>query len=110
MRVLLAVPTVVVFVAYGAIAIHTQNPWPWLEFVHESGDRTLIDTIFYFEHAARELPLDLIIGVAIGGSVLYALPLQSGFGDTNPRARARLLLLAVAIVCVVIVGGTVHTT
>ena len=40
--------------------------------MHEDGRRTLIETILYFEHATRELPLDVILGIAIGGSVLFA--------------------------------------
>ena len=48
-----AVPTLVLLMAYGAIAVHTGNPWPWFEIVHESGDRSLVGTVFCYQHAAR---------------------------------------------------------
>ena len=40
--------------------------------VHEDGRRTLIETILYFEHATRELPLDVILGVP--SAVVCSLP------------------------------------
>src|SRR5688572_21678442 len=67
----------VIIVAYGAIALYTGNPWPWLEIVHETGDRTLLGTILYYEHATRELPLDVLLGMAVAGSALFVFPGQT---------------------------------
>ena len=71
-----------------AIVIYTANPWPWFEVVHESGDRSLVATIFFFEHAARELPLDMILGAAVAGSALFALPIGKG-GNSSPGTGGR---------------------
>jgi len=100
-----ALPMVVMLGAYAAIAIHTGNWWPWFEFVHESGDRTLMDTVLYYQHAARELPLDVVLGVAIGGCAVFAFP------GAVPADRNRKLWLAVGglFVFMVIVAGTLWT-
>jgi hypothetical protein len=88
-------------IAYAAIAIHFGNWWPWLEIVHESGDKTLIDTILYFEHAARELPLDIIFGVAIGGSVLWILPRNRA---PSKRFRSTLITTTFLVIAIIMLG------
>ena len=60
--------------AFVVICFHTGTIWPWTRVVHEDGRHTLIGTILYFEHATRELPLDVILGIAIGGCVFFAFP------------------------------------
>jgi hypothetical protein len=102
----LGLPALVLLVSYGAIAIHTGNLWPWLEVVHESGNRTLLGTVLYFEHAARELPLDIVLGVAIGSSALWALP---GNGVAR-RCHPFLLPTSIALVIGVIVVETLFTS
>lgn len=97
---------VVLVTAYGAIAIHTHNAWPWREVVHESGERTLIETVLYFEHAARELPLDLLLGAAVGGSVLFAFPGREGTPGVPDTGRRRILATGLLVVVGAIVGGT----
>ena len=99
----------VLTIAYCAISISTAQPWPWLEVVHESGDRTLIGTILYFEHGARELPLDLLLGVALGGSVLFASPTPTRTTSAPHRARLGLLGAGVLAVVAVIIAGTLWT-
>ena len=96
----------VLLIAYGAVAVYTHNPWPWHEVVHESGDRTLLGTVLYFEHAARELPLDLLLGAAVGGSVLFAFPRREGPPAATSLGRRRILATGVVLVVGVIVGGT----
>jgi hypothetical protein len=97
------VPLLVMLAAFGTIAAYTGNIWPWYEVVHESGNRTLLDTVFYFEHAARELPLDVLLGAAIGGSILWAFP------KCNPVNRCQQALFVVGIVLVIsiIIVGTI---
>lgn len=103
----LVFPLLVLLTAYGAIAVHTGNAWPWLEIVHESGNRTLLGTVFYFEHAARELLLDVVLGIAIAGSALWVFPgngsasyLRLGF-----LAAATALIIAVIVVGALWIGG-----
>jgi len=101
----LGLPVLVLLVSYGAIAVHTGNVWPWLEVVHESGNRTLIGTVLYFEHAARELPLDVVLGVAVGGSTLWAVPR----GRVAGRHRQVLLSAAIVLILGAIIIGTLCT-
>ena len=89
-------------VAYGAIAQRTGTLWPWNEVVHETGLRTLLHTVLYFEHAARELPLDLVLGIAIGGALLMVRPPSRD--EPRPSAAAPAVLSAAAVV--LILGGT----
>lgn len=73
----------------------------WNVAAHEDGVRTFGDTVLYFEHAVRELPLDILLGVATGGGLAYALPLR-------PQAKAPIgLLLALAGVLGVMFAGAI---
>ena len=75
--------------------------------MHEDGRRTLIETIFYFEHATRELPLDVILGIAIGGSVLFAFaPYNRRVERTSGSWRTFGWVLLTAIILSVILFGT----
>ena len=95
---------VVLALSYLGICLRTGTPWPWQEVVHETGARTLAGTILYFEHAARELPLDIVLGIAIGGTVLSVLaPTREA---TTGRRSAAGFALASALVMAVILGGT----
>jgi len=100
-----AVPVLVMLMAFGAIAAHTENIWPWYEVVHESGNRSLLGTVFYFEHAARELPLDILLGMAIGGSALWVFPKPSSVD----RLRQVLFAAGTLLVIAVIVVGTLSS-
>lgn len=85
--------------------------WPWGSVVHEDGRRTLLGTVFYFEHGARELPLNLVLGLAVGGSAAF----HSSGPDLFARDRrltVRLAVLAAAIAGVIFAGafGTVGTS
>jgi hypothetical protein len=96
----------ILIASYIAIAIYSSTPWLWSVIVHESGDRTLQQTIFYYEHAAREIPLDIILGIAIAGSALFVLP------PAVPRpAHSRVTWFAVGLAAAtaLILGGTLWT-
>jgi hypothetical protein len=97
-----ACSTGVLVASYAAIAVYSSEAWLWPVIVHESGDRTLARTIFYYEHAARELPLDLLLGAVVGGAARFVYP------GTAPRRSGRLAVLALlaAGVAALIVGGT----
>ena len=103
-----AIPCAVLLVAFVAIAVYTNNPWPWQEIVHESGDRTLTGTVLYFEHAARELPLDILLGIACGGSLLFAFPARKGAPAVSKRKRLGILAIATLVAVGPILLGTLH--
>ena len=98
----------ILIASYVAIATYTSTPWLWDVIVHESGDRTLQQTIFYYEHTARELPLDILLGVAVAGGALFTLP---GTAVNRHRPSSKIAWLAVGLACaiVVILVGTLWT-
>jgi hypothetical protein len=100
---------IVLLGAFVVICFHTGTIWPWTRVVHEDGRHTLIGTILYFEHATRELPLDVILGIAIGGCVFFAFPpAPDDHGAEQAGSTRRVLTLAVmtVIVLAVILVGT----
>jgi hypothetical protein len=102
----------VLLAAYLAICLHTRTPWPWGRVVHEDGRRTLWQTIFYFEHAVRELPLDLLLGEAVAGGMVFFYPAARLGGSAGLRQRTSLLRHFGALALVVlasIVGGALWT-
>jgi hypothetical protein len=72
--------------------------------VHEDGRRTLIETILYFEHATREMPLDVILGVAIGGCVFFAFP-PAPADQGAERAGSTLRVLTLALMTVIVLAA-----
>lgn len=99
----------ILMLSYAAIATYTATPWLWSVIVHESGDRTLGQTILYYEHAARELPLDLILGLSIGAGALFVFPKPRGASHELRSPRLKLFALGLAGVIGVILAGTLWT-
>lgn len=85
--------------AFAAIAVKHGTPAVWSLPVHEDGVRTFGDTVLYFEHAVRELPLDLLLGVAIGGALAFAIP------HAHPARGARVLAAALVLAVALMIGG-----
>src|SRR5262245_32143148 len=79
---LAAGPAFVLAAAFAAICIDFQTLWPFPLVVHEDGQHTLWGTIFYFEHALQELPLEILIALAIAGAMRGA----SGRIQASPAA------------------------
>src|SRR5437870_5447587 len=67
---LIGVPLLTLAAAFVTICVHFHTAWPWNVTVHEDGRRTLRQTIFYFEHALGELPLELLLAAAVSGALL----------------------------------------
>ena len=93
--------------SYIAISAYSSTAWLWPVIVHESGDRTLAQTVLYYEHAARELALDVLLGVAVAGGVLYALPGAVGKGR-GPASRAAGFAAGLIGTVALILGGTLR--
>ena len=102
----LVVSAAILITSYIAIAIYSSTPWLWSVIVHESGDRTLQQTIFYYEHAAREIPLDIVLGVAIAGSALFVLPPVE---RRHTHSRVKWFAVGLAAATALILGGTLWT-
>jgi hypothetical protein len=69
--VLLFCPPAVLAAAYLAICVHFHSAWPWNLAIHEDGRHTLWQTVFYFEHALGELPLEWLLGWSVAGAALW---------------------------------------
>ncbi|MCK6483447.1 MAG: hypothetical protein L6R00_04845 [Phycisphaerae bacterium] len=106
--VLCCLPAFVLLTSFVAICVHVGSPWPWNRVAHEDGVRTLLQTIFYFEHAARELPLDLLMGVAAAAAALTYRPRAIHWTAAARRRRHEWLdgaaAAAVATVLATLIG------
>ena len=98
------VPALVLAVSFVAVCIQAGTAWPWNRIVHEDGQHTLLGTIFYFEHATRELVLDAVLALAIAGAVRHFYPPSPG-NDATARVRIGLAVASVATLAVIL-GGT----
>ena len=67
-------PAGVLLLSFVVVCVALGTIWPWTEVVHEDGSRSLLGTIFYFEHALRELPLDLLLAAAVASSAAHFHP------------------------------------
>ena len=96
---LIYLPVAVLSAAFVILCVHHGTAWPWNVVVHEDGRRTLLDTIFYFDHAVGELPLDLLLSAAVAGAMLCAFP--------APAARPLGILVAIclALDAIIIAGA-----
>jgi hypothetical protein len=83
--------------------------WPWTHIVHEDGVRTLLGTIFYFEHATRELLLDLVLAVGVAGAVRYFFPPGLTTRSADAERWRKWLFVWAAVVLAIILAGTVVT-
>lgn len=105
---LFGAPAGLLLLSYGGICLHVRSLWPWNHVVHEDGRRTLIATILYFDHAARELPLDLLLAAAIAGGALYgaspASPLDGPAGEQERRWRRRAASASAATIAIILAG------
>jgi hypothetical protein len=105
--VLWALPAAVLLASYVGVCVQAGTPWPWHRVVHEDGVHTLIGTVFYFEHASRELVPDAVLAVAVAGAVRYFFA-PRGRSDRFEVWRWRRGLAWVTVVTLIaIVGGTV---
>jgi hypothetical protein len=92
-------PLAVLSAAFVILCVHHSTAWPWNVVVHEDGRRTLLDTIFYFDHAAGELPLDILLGAAVAGAILCAFPASAA------RPLGKLAAVCLALDAVIIAGA-----
>lgn len=99
-------PASVLLAAYAGVCVMTGSLWPWSEVVHEDGSRTLLGTVFFVEHASRELVPDAILALAVAGAARFYFPVPRAAWDAGAsRLRRRLALLA-ALTLAGIIGGT----
>ncbi len=104
-RLLTAMALIVLAVAYAAMSWEHGTLWLWQVVVHEDGRRTFAQTLFYFEHATRELPLDLLLGLAVGAGAAAALGRAADAGEAESGQRRPLGLLFALLACILLMIG-----
>jgi len=95
------VPAACLILSFVVISVHFRTAWPWSAMVHETGTRNLVQTIFYFEHALGELPLELLIAGAAAGSVLMFFAPQPAGGLRHQTAGWLAIALATDLIMLV---------
>ena len=98
MRRLIYLPLAVLIAAYLLLCLHHGTLCPWNIVVHEDGKHTLLGTLFYFEHAIGELPLDILLAAAVAGAA----------GTAVSGSRVRLLLACLALDAVICVAASLE--
>jgi len=97
--VLVRFPLAVLLAAYLAICIRYRSFWPWSLRVHEDGRHSLWGTVFYFEHAAGELPLDWLLALSVAGAVLWCA------GESASGRIADIAIAAVGVDVLIMAGA-----
>jgi hypothetical protein len=64
LAVLCGLPVAALAAAYTLLALEHRTPMLLNVVVHEDGRRTLLETILYFEHFLREVPIEIVIAWA----------------------------------------------
>jgi hypothetical protein len=93
-------PLAVLSAAFVILCVHHGTAWPWTVVVHEDGRRTLLATIFYFDHVLGELPLDLLLSAAVAGAMLCA-------ASPAPRPFGKLAAVCVVLDAAIIAGACI---
>lgn len=94
------IPSLLVLGAYLWLALDHGTLWLFPAVVHESGDYTFLQTILYFRHVIRELPITLLY--AISSVAAFKIYGPTGHGP-NPQSK-RCLIPAVLTLVVVSVS------
>ena len=102
---LIGLAVLVLVAAYVTLAVHAGSAWLWPVPVHEDGVRTFGDTLLFYEHATRELPLDLILAVIVGAGAAYALPRSPQLDRAAVRGSFWFAALGATLVTLVILFG-----
>ena len=105
---LIYLPALVLLVAFIAVCVQAGTPWPWNRVVHEDGQHTFLATIFYFEHATRELLLDAVLALAVAGAVRHFYPPSPTRADRKLSTTRAMLAVAVLAALALILGGTAY--
>jgi hypothetical protein len=98
------VPATVLATAFVGLCVMTGTPWPWTRVVHEDGVRTLLGTVFYFEHATRELLPDVLLALATAGAVRFFFPPSGGDRADAARRRWRLAIVSTLVLATILIG------
>ena len=101
-RALVVAPLLLVAGAYSWLAVSVGSPFPWTVPIHEDGERTLAQTVLYWRHFLREIPVALLyvaaILIASGSAERRQHRWPTGWGAAAALTAAVLCGLAVWVV------------
>lgn len=80
LAVCFGIPMLILAASYLWLAVHHGTPRLWSVVVHESGRYTLGETVFYFGHFLREVPIAMAY-------VLFLLGCSGAVGPSRPASR-----------------------
>lgn len=98
--ILFGIPSLLVLGTYLWLALDHGTLWLFPAVVHESGDYTLLQTILYFRHVIRELPITLLYAI----SSVAAFKIYGPTGHSPIPQSKRCLIPAVLTLVVVLVS------
>ncbi len=97
---LVGLPATIVGFAYLCLAIEHGTLWLFPVVVHENGRYSLTETVFYFRHFLREIPIDIIYGLSsVGAMRTYgpaAVLAEPGARSPWPPVVCAAVILAIA--------------
>jgi hypothetical protein len=107
----LAAPLSILAIAYAWLAVNHGEPWLWDVTVHESGRYTLRETVFYFRHFLREIPVDLGMALFLIAGFMNSHEANQSLPNGKITRWAWLLLAAAAglMVAAFIVAASQHS-
>ena len=104
--VFFGIPAALLFISYAGMCWKVGALWPGDALVHESGRKTLVQTIFWLEHGVRELAIDALLGAAVAGALLSFWPASA---PVSRPLRRRIMVwtggFTLAFVAFVVTGA-----
>ena len=74
-RALWLFPMFILFISYSYLAYELGTPFLFHAHIHESGTYTLLETVFYFDHFIREIPISVLTACMVAISFYLFSPL-----------------------------------
>ena len=93
---LLVVPVTLLAGAYAWLALEHHSWALWRVIVHESGRYTLGQTVFFFRHFLREVPVDVAMGLFCAAAIRSAEPAARRRPPAGAAALLAIGLVALA--------------
>jgi hypothetical protein len=109
--VLLAVPVLTYLSSYVYLAFYRRTPWLFHSIIHESGEYTLLESVFYVSHFLGHVPVVTFLALYFTGVTVSLIGPATGTHVRSwiPPAVGLLLLLASSVVLSFIAFGSDDT-
>jgi hypothetical protein len=108
--VFFGIPAATLVLSYAGICWKVGALWPGQALVHESGNKTLLQTIFWLEHGVRELAIDALLGAGVAGALLSFWPARA---PVSRLLRRQIMMwtggFTLAFVAFVVIGAALSS-